>query len=531
MLVKSKFILLGLLALLFTGCSDEFLELESKTSQNEANYYKTESDAMNALTSVYDALSTQNWQYVPIMSDIWSDDAFAGGSDAGDMAQWQVLELSQLDAENDAVTQLWNRTYSGIYRANLFLEKADNINWINEARKDRMIAEAKFLRAYFYWDLARHFGWVPIITEVLPDVSSYREVDQAEPVEVYQQIAEDLLDAIEVLPEQVPDTEVGRATKYAAQALMARIYLFYDGFGRDVLGFNQEWTDGETTIDEAYVEDALDEIINSGAYHLLENYRDVFAWDNENNAESIFEWQYSEKSGVTDWGGWGINGNFAVIFYGPRNPDGDPEVAPGWSFGIPTWSLVDAYEPGDERLNTVIYNADDSLSDYLHAFQNTGFFNYKYMPRAAYDAIRGERSHNYPINYKDIRFADVLLMAAELHLDDDPALAQKYYNIVRKRAFGPDYTPSTVTLDRIFEERRLEFGGEGLRKWDLMRRGLDYAKEKIDASFNVPEGAPNEVDFQGRFFDPESWGMFPIPAREIRNVNEGVLNQFVPAFQ
>ncbi len=525
------------IALVFLGlqaCTKDFLELEPKTGLVEENFYKSENDAFLALTGVYDAMAVQNWQFVPIMSDIFSDDAYAGGSDAGDMSQWQEIELSTMTAENNSASDLWNRCYSGLYRANLYLQKEAGITWDNPDNQKRFIAEAKFLRAYFYWDLVRHYGWVPIINTVLPSIEDYRNATQNTPSEVYTVIATDLLDAIPDLPLMVPSTEAGRVTKYAAQALIARIYLFYNGIKTAIpdLGLTGEWSDGTVTIDKAYVEAALDEIINSGAYDLMPDYADLFDWAHENNIESVFEWQYSEKAKSGDWGGWGIEGNFSVIFYGIRNPSGyGGFFDAGWSFGTVSWSLVDEFEPGDPRKDVAIFNADENMDSYLHAFENSGYFNRKWLPRNAYQPTSGSRELNYPVNFYDIRFADVLLMAAEVYLIDNPAKAKDYLNRVRTRALGASAALSSVALQDIMHERRVELAGEGSRKWDLLRQGLDFAKEKIDGSFNVPAGIPNRQDFNNRSFDTQTWGMFPIPGKDIRNCNDGVLKQYVPKYK
>ncbi len=531
-----KSILYGIffLAVMAAGssCSKDFLELEPKTGQTEANYYKTEGDAFLAVTAVYDAYAVQNWQFAPTMADIWSDDAFCGGSDASDMSQWQDMESFKMEPENNSSSDLWNRCYSGIYRANLYLQKQEDIAWTTEGLKARHEAEVKFLRAYLYWDLVRHYGWVPIITEVFPNVEEYKNVPQSTPAEVFELIASDLLDAVAVLPVVIPASEKGRISKGAVQALMARIYLYHTGMSAiSELGLTAEqWTDGTTTINKAYIQSALDEVILSEAYSLIPSYADLFDWDNQNNAESVLEIQYSDKAKSGDWGGWNINGNFASVWYSVRNPEGDPSVFAGWSFSIPTWSLADEFEPGDPRKYVTLYDAETNMTNYNRAFMNTGYFNGKYMARAAYIGSGGDPSHNFPRNHMDIRFADVLLMAAEVWLADNPGKAAGYYNRVRTRALGESAAKTSITLDDIYHERRVEFGGEGLRKWDLLRRGLTYTEQKINASFVVPSGITNAGDFANRNYKPNTFGMFPIPAGEIRNMNAGVLKQMVPAY-
>jgi len=519
------------LVILQVSCTKDFLELEPKTGQVEANYYQTEEQALLALAAVYDAYSVQNWQFVPTMSDIYSDDAFAGGANVNDMSQFQEIEMFNMTPENNAAADLWNRCYSGVYRANLYLEKQDEVEWETEGLKERMEAEALFLRAYFYWDLVRHYGSAPLITEVLPAVEDYKDLPQNSPDELFTQIATDLLKAVSALPVEVSAAGAGRITKGAAQALIARIYMYHEGFAKPVMGVSS-WSDGSTTIDKSYAQSALEDIIASNEYSLLADYTDLWDWENQNTVESILEIQYSDKANSGDWGGWNINGNFSSVWLSVRNPSGDNgSIFPGWSFAVPTWSLTNEFEEGDPRKDATIYNAEVKLDDYTRAFMNTGYFNNKYMALNAYIGSGGDASHNFPRNFIDIRYADVLLMAAELFLNDNPSKALGYLNQVRTRALGADAALSSITLDDIYHERRVEFGGEGLRKWDLLRRGNDYAASKINASFDVPQDAPNLSHFTGRTFKADTWGMFPIPASEIRNTNEGVLTQFVPAYK
>ncbi len=512
------------------SCSESFLELEPKTGQVEANYYKTEDQALLALTAVYDAYALQNWQFVATMADIFSDDAFCGGANVNDMSQWQEMEMFKMTPENNSSSDLWNRCYSGIYRANLYLQKQADIDWKTAGLKERMEGEALFLRAYLYWDLVRHFGYVPIITEVLPDVESYKNLPQNTPTEVFTQIASDLLKAVAVLPVNISASEKGRVSKGAAQALIARIYLYHEGFAKPVVGVTA-WSDGKTTIDKAYAQAALESVITSNVYSLLPSYSSLWDWNNQNTKEALLEMQYSEKAKSGDWGGWNINGNFSSVWLSVRNPEGDASVYPGWSFAVPTWSLANEFEAGDPRKDATLYNADVKLTKYNKAFMNTGYFNMKYMANAAYIGSGGDPSHNFPKNFIDIRYADVLLMAAELFLTDNASKALGYLNQVRTRSLGAGKALTSITLDAIYHERRVEFGGEGLRKWDLLRRGNDYAAAKINGSFVVPQGIPNPSDFTPRTFNANTWGMFPIPASEIRNVNSGVLKQMVPAYK
>jgi hypothetical protein len=356
-----------------------------------------------------------------------------------------------------------------------------------------------------------------------------------EPIDVYKQIAKDLLEALPDLPLVVPSNEYGRVTKAAAQVLMVCIYLYYEGYGKGVLGFSEDWSDGTTVIDKTMVRNAMDDIIaNTGTTHykLLDNYADIFAWDNENNEESIFEIQYAENSAVVNWSDYSVvNGNFASMIMSPRSPNGDTTVGAGWSFGMITWSLYNEFETGDPRLNTTVYNGFDSLTSFVVGYHNTGYFNHKYMARADYTSNAGDPQMNYAKNYIDVLYAEILLIAAELYLDIDNGHAAELLSEVRTRSMGPSSALTSITLDDIYHELRVEFGGEGHRYWDLLRRGLDYAKEKIDAGYIPDPLYPEPGEFQGYVFDKAHLGMLPIPAEEIRTANEGVLEQKIDFYK
>ncbi len=522
--------LIAILAGMLPSCDKDFLDLTPKVNQLEANYYKTEDDAFLALTAVYNALAVQPWEFVPFMADLRSDDTFTGGDASGsDMIQFQEQERYNIDPDNAAVSALWNRCYSGIYRANLLLSKVDGVAWKSPANKARIVAEAKFLRGYFYWDLVRHYGWVPILTEVVTDPEAIKKIPQSTPEDVYKQVVKDLLAAEADLPNTVSSTETGRASKYITQALLARIYMYYTGVKVSIpgLGLSGTLSDGTTVIDKTWVLNALTGIINSGAFQLLPSYANVFAANNQNNAEDLFSFQYSKDAGNGDWGGWGVTGNFSVIWSGPRSPEGDANLVAGWSFGVFTFDFVGEYESGDLRKAATVYNASTNLTKYTRGYCNTGYFNRKFLPFKEVQGTKGDPQLNFGWNYPDIRYSDVLLMAAELDMTANIG----YFNQVRTRAGLP--AKSSITLDDIKHERRVEFGGEGHRYWDLLRWGLDYTATRIAASWTgAPTGNPmiNTADFIARPFTPNSYGMFPIPASELRNTNNK-LQQFIPAYQ
>jgi starch-binding outer membrane protein, SusD/RagB family len=515
---------------LLPSCSKDFLELSPKVNKLEASAYTTEDDAFLSLACVYNGLVVQPWMFVPMMADIRSDDTFTGGDASGsDMIQYQEQERYNMSAENAAGSALYNRCYSGIYRANLFLEKAPEIQWKSEATKKRMVAEAKFLRAYFYWDLVRHFGWIQEVPSVISDPEGHRALPQLTPEEIYKIVVRDLYAAYLDLPTTISTTETGRASKYAAGALLARIYLYYTGVKASFpeLGLSGTLSDGTKVIDKTFVLTVLKDIIDNGGFQVLPNYADVFAYGNQNNKEDIFCFQYSANGGNGDWGGWGVTGNFSSVMYGPRSPEGDGNLTPGWSFGVLTFDLVNEYESGDARKNATVYDAGTSLTKYTRGYCNTNYFNKKFLPLKEAQGSKGDPQLNYGWNYPDIRYTDVLLMYAEL----DMAAGLPYFNQVRTRALGAGAAKESITLADIQHERRVEFGGEGHRYWDLLRWGATYAATRIAAGWgSVPtnNNMVNVPDFAVRPFKANTLGMFPIPASEIRN---STVKQFVPAYK
>ena len=509
--------ILFLLAFLFGSC-EEFLERDPLSDRLETNFYQTEADAFQALVSAYDPLGwgamIGNHPFETI-SDIMSDDAYAGGANANDVPNIVKMDVFDAEPNTGELQGMWNRNYFGIYRCNLLLEKIDEIEFETEGLEERMIAEVYFLRAYYYFDLIRLFGNVPLILKVLKPSESSQE--QADPEIVFNQIATDLENAMDVLPESVPDEEKGRATRYSAEALLVKVYLFYSGYYSDKPEMQK---DNGTTLDLDQVIIMVDDVIGSGFYDLENNFSDLFLVSNENNIESVFEIQYGDYQGG-DWG-WriGTEGNQAVILYGIRDVSDNSIYAPGWSFATVSPELVESFQPDDTRLSASVIFADSLDQEgvtYVEGFQHTGYYNKKFTALKEHNASAGDRELLYPNNYPVIRFADVLLMGAELHLlDGNTTAAQQYYNRVRIRAFGPGHTPPVLTTDNaglelIYTERRLELAGEGHRYWDVLRRGIVFANEELT---DTESDYPYYIEF-----NTETKGLLPIPAQEIQISN------------
>lgn len=204
------------LVLIPGSCKKEFLDRYPLDQEVSSNFYQTEEDAMAALTAIYDVLGYQStpgvsWAPFIVMSDILSDDSYAGGADANDGKDEDELNTYNIPTTNLIAHSIWMKNYVGIYRANLLLEKIDEIDASDEF-KARIIAECKFFRAYFHFEQVRFFENIPLLTATIKGPSEYQQ-DQNAPKEVYDQVALDLVEAIPDLPEIVPLAEAGRASR------------------------------------------------------------------------------------------------------------------------------------------------------------------------------------------------------------------------------------------------------------------------------------------------------------------------------
>jgi hypothetical protein len=446
----------GTLAL--ASCGKDFLNVDPIGRELEINYYQNPGQAYEALVSVYDVLQWNDqtgFSVMYLLQTVASDDVHAGGSDASDQPAFVAYDNFSLTPNLGPQAGLWRKNYRGVYRANLFLEKIQNVPGTSDEFVRRTSAEAKFLRAYFYLDLLRLFGKVPLITNTLSP-SEYYEVTMATPEAVFAQVEADLLAAIPDLPLSVGGSEKGRVTQGAAKALLARGYLYMN-----------------VKMDQ--VAQLSEEVIQSNVYSLTPNFADIFTRANEHGPESVFEIAYSENSTV----GWEVfgsgygEGNVGVQMCGMRDFDG-PVYSPGWGFAPVSQELYDAMA-GDPRRRYTIINADSLAgSSYSPGYQNTGYFMYKYAPRKDALSPDGEPALNWGTNVRVIRYADVLLMAAEglARSGGSEATARGYLNQVRQRAgLQPIQASGSALIDAIATERRLELATEGHRFFDLVRTG------------------------------------------------------------
>ncbi len=465
------FILLSSLAVY--ACTDDFVAVESFNEDTE-NFFNSEEDYESALIAAYDLL--QSTYLNVLLGEIASDNTLAGGESATDVQGIQEIDDMVHTPVNQQLRDVWNWMFAGVNRANYILEFKDKTDFSN---KGVVLAEATFLRAYYYFELVKWFGDVPLAVDQRLLFGDQNTIERTAASEVYAQIEQDLIFAAANLPNT--QDELGRATKGAAQALLGKAYLYQGKF--------QE----AATV--------LDEVIASGGYDLVADYTTIFENDNENNIESVFEVQYTDVEGA----GFGClqcsEGNVAVGFNGIRNYSG-PLFESGFSFNVPTQEVFDAFEAGDVRRGIAILDIEAWASantdvSFVEGFEHTGYYNRKYIARQG-DLNTGDANLTNPNNYRAIRFADVLLMAAEAYsrgsLGD--ATAQQYLNRVRNRAGLGNVTLTGGDLTAaIYQERRVELVGEGHHFFDLVR--TDRAALEIDGFTS----GKNEI--------------FPIPSIEI----------------
>jgi starch-binding outer membrane protein, SusD/RagB family len=468
--MKIRFFCIAALAIgtALNGCKKE-LDVNPQNRITLDNYYKTEADAFAALVAVYDRFGYQTGGLYDkaAIGDVAGDDQLAGGGGPTDINDLQVMQNYTLSATTGPQGFVWNRSYSGIFRANTLLSKMDGIN-MDAAKKNRFIAETKALRAAFYFDLVTYFKNVPLIEGVLDPKDLYN-VEQTTPDRIYAYVEKDLNEAIPNLPATVPvATEGGRMTKGGAQALLGKVLLF-----------EKKW---QAAADQFAVVNgtAPGTAASVYGYRLLPNFADLWKTGSRFNSESIIEFVHASTSNG-NWGDAGASeGNLLCIITGPRgysqiNPAIAPDYYSGYSFLVFTPAFYD-FIKNDPRCGATVANLDSlkalGAANYTPGYNNTGFFLNKFIGRQSNKAATTP-DLNFGQDFYEIRLADTYLMEAEALLNAGVAVgtgsrAYQLLNAVRARVGLPAVA---VTQANIETERRLEFAGEGQRWLDLVRWG------------------------------------------------------------
>lgn len=556
---------MGLLTAGLTSCGEDFLDVQSKTEGTTGNFYTSESAASRALIGCYDG-----WQRTVsngptfafhYLSELCSDECFGGtgNNDARNSAVVDRFDIGEDNSQQNLHNTLWESYYAAIYRVNQLIVKENEIAWNSEASHGQLIGEARAMRGILYFDLVRLFENVPLLTE-----PSTENVPQANPDDVYALIFDDLKYASENIPADAypkasSSTNDGRITCYAAKAMMARAYLFYTGvYGKE-----------PANVTKAEVLQGLEDIISSGEYALVPLYknlwycasttwegsdqtgwREVSTYAGEDNVENILTMKFNYTS---DYNG-NAGGNNAIQMFSIRGGTFKAPYGQGWGGATVPKNFVESFPAGDQRLTASVIDLEGegiaSTTEYQSAINDqreyTGYFNKKYTARSGYHQSESSGSwsltHYYdglmagdfqisqPIGYTIMRYADVLLMAAELGSSN----AQAYLNQVHNRAYATENEDGTVntpnnsipvTKENIMEERRLEFAFEGIRYWDLLRQGVNVAAQAIVASGEKVLNGGNEgtVTFKADNIISKR-GFQQIPLTQIQ-LSNGVLKQ------
>ncbi len=480
------------------------LEKKPLATIDAASAYITADDARRAVTAAYNPLAANNWccTYVSqgymhwVLGNVASDDTEKGGESGSDQLYAQQIALFNIPADNDATRFAWSSQYVGIRRANSVLENVAKIE-MDATLKNRYLAEAKFLRAWYYFNLVRTFGDVPLVLSF--NLDAY-DMGRTPKQQVYNQIVKDLTEAEAVLPATYPVADKGRATKGAAQAYLGKAYLYMKDFPKA-----EEW---------------FGKVISSGTYSLSADYYQMFLRDRgavngvegENNAEHIFQVKFLNDAGAQP------ANNFLNVVMGSR-------VRNGWSFNNPTQDFVNAFEPGDPRLWKTVYKQGDVMPDGEVANvgnSTTGFLNKKYYtPR--FEFVNGAMQPGRDDIY--MRLGKVMLWYAEAANENgNTTAALKALNDVRARARQgntnvlPDVTETgkDALKAKIWQEQRVEFGQEFERFFELVRQGrAGQVLRAYAAKYTTAKGAG---------FKDGVNEIFPIPQSEL-NLSKGLLVQ------
>jgi hypothetical protein len=477
--------------IVFTSCQKDFLEKNPIIGVTEENFYKTDKDAIAGVNAAY---ATLQFQLSPaghfrwFWGDIMSDDAIKGGSGDNDVNDLLRLETFKGPVNTPLLESEWSANYEGIYRANVVLEKVPSIV-MDERLKARILGEAKFIRAWNYYNLVTVFGGVPLADKVL--APSEYNIPRATAEQIWDFVEKDLKEASASLwlRSEYESSDLGRITKGSADALLAKVYLW-----------RKKWAEAKKVTDD---------IIKSNEYSLVTRYEDIFTLDGENNSESVFEIQYMNASG----GNWGKNnaneGSFTNVFTRARGQFG------GFGFNIPTQDFVDEFfKEGfeDPRLKSTVFRIGDAMGDRgIFTIEATGglphlYYAKKYFNSKSEEAPFGDPSPNGGSNDRVIRFSDVLLMHAEAsYQSGDETSAKNSLNLVRARVSIPPISFSgEALLNAIYRERRIELGLESHRFFDLVRTGK----------------APEVLGNLG--FKAGTHEIFPIPQSQILATNGAI---------
>jgi hypothetical protein len=470
---------ISILLLLFVSCNK--LDENPDSIITVSQFYKTQSDAISAVSAIYSTMNTDAAGDFPmygrnmnLLTGNGSDDQIFSPSNTN--TDVRALGTATYVPANDRIKKNWQQLYFGISRANVAIDNIPNINFDTTLRS-RLIRESKFIRALLYFNIVRFWGDAPLILHDPTSIDVRKQkVTRAPKDSIYAQILADLTDAT-LLPATYSGANIGRATSGAAHALLAKVYVT-----------RREWA-------KALIE--LNTVINGGyGYDLFSNYLDAFQQATKNGKEHIFSVQFGTNLGAKNSTQTLSSGNFSSF---------NTAVYPG---DLPADStLYQLFAASDTRRNvtffTSLYNAATGKYVTFTPARFAKFIDYSISPLTN----QAQSGINFPV----IRYADILLLDAEVLNEINGAPTADAYaaiNRVRSRAGIADLTTGLNQADfrdSVFLERRKEFIQEGMRWFDLARRGGTYL---YDALKKFPDKTGAAVKDT----------LFPIPQSE-RDIN------------
>ncbi|PWD98460.1 RagB/SusD family nutrient uptake outer membrane protein [Marinilabilia rubra] len=545
----TRYIIAFAFILSFTYCSDDFLERTPSDQVSSATFFEQTKDLEYALNAVYDLIGFNSWNVsygsgtdmlrVEIMTD-----------NAVDHHSWNAgyqLANGTASAYDGYVEYRWSERYRGIMRANRLIEGADGVDDIDPDYKARLIAEATFLRAYFYWDLVYLFGDVPFLTESVDpgemdpvdgdqgDLKPSPKSQRVDKNAILDQLLIDLDQAIADLPDSYNEDNRGRITKGAALTLKGRILLM-----------QEKWEEAAA---------AAKDVIDSDVYSLFPEYANLFDYKGVDCNEVIFDIQVMKDVD---------EGEFWLANYGPNS-------AGGWSCSCPLQSMVNAYETIDGKtINdpTSIYDPEnpyenrdprlhhsilypgrewqggvyntipgasypgeeivpgDDLTDGTGGQWNKTATGYNWLKYISQDDIETSNYWDSSIQYMLMRYAEVLLMYAEAKIEAND-IDQSVYDAINEVRQRPDVNMPPVSSGKsqselreiVRRERRVELAFEGIRLFDIRRWEIaeNVMPGEAEGLTYIDSESGEEVTLSGgeRIFDPEKHYLWPIPQAEI----------------
>lgn len=531
-----RYLTLVLIIGFLISCSESFIDIEPKGTKSSVSF-EVEKGVTGCYAAFYSTVTPgQYWNntFLEFLGDIISDDSYTGGISVSDQAEFVQMETFNILPTMNWVRSFWNNNYQYINIFNETLKQIDPLTDLPDNLKNRYLAEVRFLRAYAYKRLLLAYGSESgnlglVLVDENTDAGNLDEKTRSNWFETWEFITNDLKFAEEYLPKksEYPVSDLGRATSGAAQALLARAYMY-----------QKDWVNCQTFAQK---------VIDSDEYQLETNFGDIYETYNEHGVESIFEIVYA----VIDEPGNSSHANINVTAQNPRGPWGS-----GWGLNVLTGDLLNEMEQdsGDPRIIwTFIFEGDIDISTGKNdTLKNSNEWGYNpdrlykrkvWVPQSQAITPRNFSEKNRMV----IRYADILLMAAEAYNENgNTAQALTYLNMIRKRAressFNDPYrivdkypfpktgltpeervpdvttTDKTILRNAIWHERRVELNSEGYNRF------FDLVRQERAASVMGAFYEKYQINNKGRFFENGKSESMPIPETTITYSN-GVIQQ------